>query len=416
MSVSRFPTTDDNIRAALAHLAEGGTVVVADDKDRENEGDLVCAAKHMTDETMVFFLRHGSGIVCTPMSNERATQLDLPLMVEDNTESHCTAFTVTVDHTDVSTGISATDRAITVRALGSAATRPEHLRRPGHVFPLRAQAGGVLKRAGHTEAATDLLAMAGLGDVAAITELVDTDGVPMAGRRLIEFAAEHGLPYLDIVDLVRYRRRTDQLIERTGEARMPTDHGLFNAVCFRSVHDGIEHVALTMGDLAAANASEAGTLVRVHSECLTGDLFGSQRCDCGSQMQAALRTIAEEGTGAVIYLRGHEGRGIGLGHKLQAYQLQDRGRDTVDANVDLGLPVDDRDYGVGAAILTDLGVNRVRLITNNPHKYSGLGGYDLELVDRVASRPSVTPENIGYLRTKRDRLGHVIDLPPVALA
>lgn len=197
---------------------------------------------------------------------------------------------------------------------------------------------------------------------------------------------------------------------------MPTDHGLFNAVCFRSVHDGIEHVALTMGDLAAANASEAGTLVRVHSECLTGDLFGSQRCDCGSQMQAALRTIAEEGTGAVIYLRGHEGRGIGLGHKLQAYQLQDRGRDTVDANVDLGLPVDDRDYGVGAAILTDLGVNRVRLITNNPHKYSGLGGYDLELVDRVASRPSVTPENIGYLRTKRDRLGHVIDLPPVALA
>ncbi len=416
MSLPRVIHADDAVRAALARLADCGMVVVADDKDRENEGDLICGAEHMTEEMMVFFLRHGSGIVCTPMSNERATQLDLPLMVEDNTESHRTAFTVTVDHADVSTGISAVDRAITVRALGSATTAPEHLRRPGHVFPLRARPGGVLKRAGHTEAATDLTSMAGLGQVAAITELVDTDGVPMAGDRLAEFAAQHDLPYLDIADLIRYRRRTDQIVRRTGEARMPTDHGRFKAVCFRSVHDNIEHVALTMGDLSAANASDVGVLVRVHSECLTGDLFASQRCDCGSQLQAALRTIAEEGAGAVIYLRGHEGRGIGLGHKLHAYELQDRGRDTVDANLDLGLPVDGRDYGVGAAILTDLGISRIRLITNNPHKYSGLEGYDLTLLDRVAWRPSITPENIAYLRTKRDRMGHLIDLPPAALA
>ncbi len=416
MSLPGVIHADDAVRAALARLADCGMVVVADDKDRENEGDLICGAEHMTEEMMVFFLRHGSGIVCTPMSNERATQLDLPLMVEDNTESHRTAFTVTVDHADVSTGISAVDRAITVRALGSATTAPEHLRRPGHVFPLRARPGGVLKRAGHTEAATDLTSMAGLGQVAAITELVDTDGVPMAGDRLAEFAAQHDLPYLDIADLIRYRRRTDQIVRRTGEARMPTDHGRFKAVCFRSVHDNIEHVALTMGDLSAANASDVGVLVRVHSECLTGDLFASQRCDCGSQLQAALRTIAEEGAGAVIYLRGHEGRGIGLGHKLHAYELQDRGRDTVDANLDLGLPVDGRDYGVGAAILTDLGISRIRLITNNPHKYSGLEGYDLTLLDRVAWRPSITPENIAYLRTKRDRMGHLIDLPPAALA
>ena len=416
MSLPGVIHADDAVRVALARLADGGTVVVADDQDRENEGDLICAAEHMTEEMMVFFLRHGSGIVCTPMSNERATQLDLPLMVEDNTEAHRTAFTVTVDHADVSTGISAVDRATTVRALGSATTAPEHLRRPGHVFPLRARPGGVLKRAGHTEAATDLTSMAGLGQVAAITELVDTDGVPMAGDRLAEFAAQHDLPYLDMADLIRYRRRTDQIVRRTGEARMPTDYGRFNAVCFRSVHDNIEHVALTMGDLSAANASDVGVLVRVHSECLTGDLFASQRCDCGSQLQAALRTIAEEGAGAVIYLRGHEGRGIGLGHKLQAYELQDHGRDTVDANLDLGLPVDGRDYGVGAAILTDLGISRIRLITNNPHKYSGLEGYDLTLLDRVAWRPSITPENIAYLRTKRDRMGHLIDLPPAALA
>jgi 3,4-dihydroxy 2-butanone 4-phosphate synthase/GTP cyclohydrolase II len=260
------------------------------------------------------------------------------------------------------------------------------------------------------------VSLAGLGGVAVITELVGDDGVPLVGDQLRDFAREHGVPYLDIADLVRYRRRTDQLVRRTGRARLPTDYGMFEASCFRSAHDDVEHVALTMGDLLAANTSESGVLVRVHSECVTGDLFGSQRCDCGSQLRAALAMIAKEGVGAVVYLRGHEGRGIGLGHKLQAYQLQDHGRDTVDANIELGLPVDGRDYGVGAAIFAELGINRIRLITNNPHKYSGLSGYDLELVERVACLPSVTEENIAYLRTKRDRMGHLIELPSAALA
>ena len=400
---------DAAVRAAVAHLARGGVVVVADDTDRENEGDLVCAAEFLTEPMTAFFLRHGSGIVCTPMSDERATALRLPPMVEDNTESHGTAFTVTVDHADVGSGISAADRTRTVHALAHRATTPGDLRRPGHVFPLRARPGGVLARPGHTEAATDLVGLAGLDGVAVITELVDDDGVPLAGSALRDFAHRHGLPYLDMADLVRHRRRTERLVRRTGRARLPTDHGPFTASCFRSTVDGIEHVALTTGDLAAANAAEAGVLVRVHSECVTGDLFGSQRCDCGSQLRAALAMIAEEGVGAVVYLRGHEGRGIGLGHKLQAYQLQDRGRDTVDANVELGLPVDGRDYGVGAAILAELGIDRVRLITNNPHKYTGL--HDIELVGRVASRPAVTPENIAYLATKRDRMGHLIELP-----
>ena len=400
------------VQAAVACLSTGGIVLVADDKNRENEGDLICGAEVMTQEQMIFFLRHGSGIVCTPMSAGRADDLGLPLMVDNNTEAHQTAFTVTVDHADAGTGISARDRVLTVNALGSAATRAVELRRPGHVFPLRARAGGVLARSGHTEAAADLVRLAGLTGVAAITELVDADGVPLAGTRLTEFAARHALPYLDIADLVRFHRGTDQVVHRTGTARMPTDYGLFEAACYRSARDGIEHVALTMGDLVGADESNAGVLVRVHSECVTGDLFGSQRCDCGSQLQAALRTIAAEGVGVLIYLRGQEGRGIGLGHKLQAYQLQDRGRDTIDANLELGLPVDSRNYGAGAAILGDLGVHRVRLITNNPRKYSALGGHDLTLVDRVAWTPVVTKENIAYLRTKRDRMGHFIDLLP----
>jgi 3,4-dihydroxy 2-butanone 4-phosphate synthase / GTP cyclohydrolase II len=402
-------TGEAAVRAAVAHLARGGVVVVADDADRENEGDLVCAAEFVTEATTAFFLRHGSGIVCTPMSDERADALGLPLMVDENTESHRTAFTVTVDHADVGSGISAADRTRTVRALADRTTRPHELRRPGHVFPLRARDGGVLTRPGHTEAATDLVSLAGLGGVAVITELVGDDGVPLAGGALHDFARRHGLPYLDVADLVRYRRRSDRLVRLTGHARLPTDHGTFEVSCFRSTLDGIEHVALTMGDLAVANAAADGVLVRVHSECVTGDLFGSHRCDCGSQLRTALGMIAAEGAGAVVYLRGHEGRGIGLGHKLQAYQLQDRGRDTVDANIELGLPVDGRDYGVGAAILAELGVDRIRLITNNPHKYTGL--HDVELVGRVASRASVTPENIAYLATKRDRMGHLIELP-----
>jgi 3,4-dihydroxy 2-butanone 4-phosphate synthase/GTP cyclohydrolase II len=403
--------TTESVRIALSTLAAGGMVVVADDRDRENEGDLIMAAEHVTTEAMAFFLRHGSGIVCTPMTDQRANDLELTLMVEENTESHQTAFTVTVDHASVGTGISAEDRAITVRALAADSTTASELRRPGHVFPLRARAGGVLKRAGHTEAATDLMQLAGTSGVGVITELVDDVGVPVAGEELRSFAAGHGLPYLDIADLVQYRSRTEQLVARTGDARMPTPAGVFRAWSYRSVLDGVEHLALTMGNVTAASASADGVLVRVHSECLTGDVLGSKRCDCGTQLVEALSMIAAEGVGVLVYLRGHEGRGIGLGHKLQAYTLQEAGRDTIEANIDLGLPVDSREYGIGAQILTDLGVHRIRLITNNPHKYGGLDGYELELVDRISSPPKVTSDNIAYLRTKRDRMGHLLDLP-----
>lgn len=402
------------VRRALETLAAGGIVVVADDEDRENEGDLMMAAEHVTRETMAFFLRHGSGIVCVPLPEESADRLELGPMVGQNTDNHGTAFTVTVDHVGVGTGISAADRATTVRALADGAAAPGDFRRPGHVFPLRARAGGVLKRAGHTEAAVDLTRMARCGGLGVITELVDDDGVPLAGSGLKRFAARHRLPFLTIAELVRHRRRTERLIEPNGGARLPTRHGQFQAWSYRSVLDGVEHLALTLGDVTAAGSSRAGVLVRVHSECLTGDLLGSLRCDCGTQLDAALRQIAAESVGVLVYLRGHEGRGIGLGHKLRAYTLQDAGRDTVDANLDLGLPVDHREYGIGAAMLTHLGVRRLRLITNNPLKYRGLDGFDLQLVGRVGAPPVVTDDNIGYLRAKRDRLGHLMELPLVA--
>jgi 3,4-dihydroxy 2-butanone 4-phosphate synthase/GTP cyclohydrolase II len=405
------------IRDVIDALGRGDMVVVTDDADRENEGDLVCSAESMTTERMAFFLRHGSGIVCTPMTGSRASELHLQQMVADNTEQHQTAFTVSVDHIRTSTGISAADRAITVRAMADESTRPDDLRRPGHVFPLRAREGGCLKRSGHTEAATDLLGLAGTtSGVAAITELVGDDGVPLAGVRVKEFAVEHGLRLIDIAALVKYRRGVKDLVERSGEARVPTKYGLFRASSYRSMLDDVEHMAMTVGDVTSSAANKDGILVRVHSECLTGDLFGSLRCDCGGQMQSALELIAAEGCGVLVYLRGQEGRGIGLGHKLNAYQLQDAGYDTVDANLELNLPVDSRDYGIGAAILADLGVRRVRLITNNPSKYSGLSGYDIEVTGRVASPSAVTPDNIAYLRTKRDRLGHLIDLPPQAVS
>ena len=386
-------------------------MVVADEHDRENEADLVMAAAAMTADDMAFFLRHGSGIVCTPMNDARATELELPLMVEHNTESHGTAFTVSVDHLSVGTGISPADRAATVRAVAARGTRPDDLRRPGHVFPLRSRPGGVLKRAGHTEAATDLLALAGAGEVGVITELTDDGGVPLTGTRSREFAATHGLPFLRVEDLVRTRRRTGELVARTGSAPVPTDVARFRAQAYRSLVDGAEHLAFVLGDLVAADRAADGVLVRVHSECLTGDVLGSNRCDCGHQLNQALQMIADEGAGVLVYLRGHEGRGIGLGHKLRAYALQERGHDTVDANAALGLPVDSREYGVGAAILADLGVHRMRLITNNPHKLSGLAGHDLTVVARVPTRTKVTDDNIRYLRAKRDRMGHELDLP-----
>jgi 3,4-dihydroxy 2-butanone 4-phosphate synthase/GTP cyclohydrolase II len=402
------------IAAALTALAAGQMVVVADDSDRENEGDLVMAADAMTAQAMAFFLRYGSGIVCVALTDERADTLGLPLMVEDSTDLHRTAFTVTVDHISVGTGISAADRCTTVTALADVGTRPEELRRPGHVFPLRARRGGVLKRPGHTEAAVDLLRLAGRDDVGVITELVDDNGVPLAGDAIAAFAARHELPVLSVAELIRHRRTTEALVRRSGEATLPTDAGTFRAVAYESLLDGIEHLALVHGDPTSRVARVEGALVRVHSECLTGDLFGSRRCDCGTQLEQSLEMIADAGVGVLVYLRGHEGRGIGLGHKLRAYALQEHGRDTVDANLELGLPVDSREYGIGAAVLADLGVTRLRLITNNPHKYGGLDGFGLEIVGRVGSPTAVTPDNLAYLRTKRDRMGHLLHLPPTA--
>jgi len=399
------------VRAAVRALATGRMVVVADDSEREDEGDLVAAAALMSAEQMAFFLRHGSGIVCAPMSDERANELELPLMVDQNTESHGTAFTISVDHRSVGTGISAADRAATVRALASPGTRAADLRRPGHVFPLRARPGGVLRRTGHTEAATDLVRLAGMAGVGVITELVGDDGVPLSGEQTRAFAGAQGLPFLRIADLIRARRSGSHLVTCTARARLPLAGAGFTVHSYTSVLDGVEHLALTLGDLAAADARPDGVLVRIHSECLTGDVFGSQRCDCGDQLRQAIDMVAAEGAGVIVYLRGHEGRGIGLGRKLRAYALQERGHDTVDANTALGLPVDSRDYGIGAAILSGLGVHRLRLITNNPHKYGGLSGYDLDLIGRVSIPAAVTAHNIAYLRTKRDRMGHDLDLP-----
>ncbi|MDQ0382302.1 bifunctional 3,4-dihydroxy-2-butanone-4-phosphate synthase/GTP cyclohydrolase II [Amycolatopsis thermophila] len=399
------------VQHAVAALARGGMVVVVDDPGREGEADLVAAAASVTAEQMAFMVRHCTGIVCTPMPGERADALRLPLMVADNTDRHGTAFTVSVDHVSTGTGVSAADRAATVRALADNALRPADLRRPGHVFPLRARDGGVLVRAGHTEAAVDLTSMAGAGEVAVISELVAGDGSMLRGDGVRAFAEAHDLPVLHVADLVRYRRATEQLVTPVASASMPTVFGDFRAVAYRSTLDGTEHLALVLGDVAAAGHTEAGVLVRVHSECLTGDILGSLRCDCGAQLEQALRAIADEGCGTVVYLRGHEGRGIGLAHKIRAYALQEKGLDTVDANLVQGLPVDSRTYGVGAQILADLGVRRLRLITNNPAKYRGLDGHGLQIAGRVALPVAASPHNVRYLRTKRDRMGHRFDEP-----
>lgn len=403
------------IGAAVTAIARGSMVLVADDADRENEGDLVMAAEFVTEADMVFLLRHGSGLVCTPMSDAVADALDLPMMVRHNTDNHHTAFTVTVDAVGTGTGISAADRAATVRALGSVDTVGEDLRRPGHVFPLRARAGGVLERDGHTEAALDLMRLAGCRDVAVITELVDDDGVPMSGPTLAAFAAEHRLPMLTIAELVEYRRReiATTVAGLSPAAAIPTDHGVFTAQTFAG-DGGVEHLVLSHGDVRAASASRSGILVRVHSECLTGDVIGSRRCDCGAQLDAALATIAAEGAGVLLYLRGQEGRGIGLGHKLAAYVLQEAGRDTVDANTELGLPVDSRDYRVCGQILARLGIDRIRLITNNPGKIAAISSAGVT-VHRVSAPTAVTGDNITYLRTKRDRMGHLLDHPTAAV-
>jgi len=395
------------IEDAVAAIGRGEIVIVVDDEDRENEGDLIMAAECATPEKIAFFLHHTSGVICAPVTTERARELDLPLMVVDNTESMRTAFTVTVDYRHgTTTGISAYDRAATIASLVDPSTRPADLARPGHIFPLVARDGGVLKRGGHTEASIDLSRMAGLYPAGVLAELVNEKKDDMARLPELErFAEEHDMLLISIADLTRYRRQTEKLVQRITEARVPTEWGDFTCYAYRSTLDGTEHLAFVKG----AIQGQDNVLVRVHSECLTGDVFGSMRCDCGPQLTESMQRIAEEGLGAVVYLRGHEGRGIGIGHKLRAYQLQDDGHDTVDANLALGLPVDSREYGIGAQILVDLGVTTMRVMTNNPAKYGGLEGFGLEITERVPLLTQPNPENIAYLRTKRERMGHLLE-------
>ncbi len=404
------------IEDVIAAIERGEIVVVVDDEDRENEGDLIMAAKFATAEKIAFFVRHTSGVICAPLTGARCDALHLPLMVERNTESMRTAFTDTVDYIHgTTTGISAADRARTLTALADPATTGHDLARPGHIFPLRARTGGVLKRGGHTEAAIDLCRLAGIDEVGVLCEIVNPDGTMSRMPQLEVFAEEHGLLLCTIADLVRYRRRNERLVARIGEAALPTRWGDFRCTAFRGVLDDVEHLAFYMGD--PKEASDAGgALVRVHSECLTGDVFNSLRCDCGAQLDAAMSLIAREGNGIVVYLRGHEGRGIGIGHKIRAYSLQDDGMDTLDANTSLGFPVDSREYGIGAQILVELGVSRMRLMTNNPAKYGGLEGFGLEIVERVPLPTVANVHNLSYLRTKRDRLGHLIELPEEQLS
>ena len=394
------------IERAIADIAAGRPVVVVDDEDRENEGDLVFAADKATPELVAFMMTECRGLLCVPMTADALDRLHLGQMVAQNTERMATAFTVSVDAREgVTTGISAADRARTIRLLADGTTQAEDLVRPGHVFPLQAKEGGVLRRPGHTEAAVDLARLAGLTPAGVICEIVNPDGTMARLPELSDFARAHGLTLITIADLISHRRRFEKQVERAAEARLPSEHGMFRAIGYRSSVDDREHVALVHGELGDG----ADVLVRVHSECLTGDVFGSLRCDCGPQLRAAMREVAREGRGVVLYVRGHEGRGIGLLHKLQAYQLQDLGRDTVDANLDLGLPADARDYGTGAQILADLGVRTMRLLTNNPAKRVGLEAYGLTVVGRVPLPARPHPENVAYLRTKRDRMGHLLD-------
>ncbi|WP_229072424.1 bifunctional 3,4-dihydroxy-2-butanone-4-phosphate synthase/GTP cyclohydrolase II [Actinoplanes sp. DH11] len=397
----------ENIERAIADIAAGKAVIVVDDEDRENEGDLIFAAEHATPELVAFMVRYTSGYICVPLPEDEADRLDLPPMFRTNQDARGTAYAVTVDaRHGVSTGISAADRAHTIRLLASAETQPADLSRPGHVVPLRARPGGVLRRPGHTEASIDLAVLAGCRPAGVLCEMVNDDGTMQRRPDLERFAAEHHLTLITIAELVAYLSlRQGRQVERVVETRLPTEHGVFTAVGYRTEADNGEHVALVFGEIGDGE----DVLVRVHSECLTGDVFGSHRCDCGPQLDAALERVAAAGRGVVLYMRGHEGRGIGLLHKLQAYQLQDGGLDTVDANLELGLPADARDYGTGAQILAELGIRSMRLLTNNPAKRAGLEGYGLRVTGREELPVRLHPENVHYLRTKRDRMGHLFE-------
>ncbi|MDX1657874.1 MAG: bifunctional 3,4-dihydroxy-2-butanone-4-phosphate synthase/GTP cyclohydrolase II [Nitriliruptorales bacterium] len=394
-----FAAIDDAVEA----IRSGRMVVVVDDEDRENEGDLVLAAEKASDEALAFMINHTSGVVCVPMLGEDLDRLDVPMMVRRNEDPKGTAYTVSVDAAEgVTTGISAADRAATIKVLADPESTRDDIHRPGHVFPLRYQPGGVLRRPGHTEASVDLARLAGLRPAGVIAEVVNDDGTMARLPELQRFADEHDLPLVTIADLVAYRRERDTLVERVADARLPTPYGVWRMIGYRSTADESESIALLFGD------PEGGSdvLVRMHSECLTGDVFRSLRCDCGPQLDLAMARIADEGEGVIVYLRGHEGRGIGLLHKLQAYELQDLGHDTVDANIALGLPADARDYGTGAMILADLGLSTLRLLTNNPAKRAALAGFGLSIVERVQIEVVATDDNEDYLATKASRMGH----------
>jgi 3,4-dihydroxy 2-butanone 4-phosphate synthase/GTP cyclohydrolase II len=398
-------TIFSSIPEAIDDIRQGRMVLVVDDADRENEGDFIMAAEACTPDDVNFMVTHGRGIVCLPCAAWRLDELGIPQMVTDTTDGHEAAFTVSIDFRHgTTTGTSAHDRAITAKAVTASDVVPRDFQKPGHVFPLRAKDGGVLRRAGHTEAAVDLATMAGMFPAGVICEVMNEDGTMARMPELIRVAREHGMKLISIADLIEYRRHREVLVQRVAEAAIPTPHGEFRSCAYESLVDGRTHVALVMGEIGDGR----GVLTRVHSECLTGDVFGSLRCDCGAQLERAMQLIAEEGRGVVLYVRGHEGRAIGLSHKLRAYELQDQGRDTVEANLELGFTADQRDYGIGAQILVELGVEKLRLMTNNPRKFVGLEGYGLKIVERVPIEIPVSEASRKYLRTKKEKLGHLL--------
>ncbi len=396
----------DSIEEAIADVREGKIIIVVDDEDRENEGDFLMAAERVTPEAVNFMAKNGRGLICMPCLGERLDELNIHPMVSNNTSAHETAFTVSIGAKGkITTGISARDRAVTIQAVLDPATRPEDISRPGHVFPLRARDGGVLRRAGHTEAAVDLARLAGLFPAGVICEIMNDDGTMARVPQLAEIKRRFGIRMVTIEDLIRYRNRNETLVKRIAEVRMPTAYGEFQAIGYESLIDGHSLVALVKGDVEG----KENVLVRVHSECLTGDVFSSLRCDCGLQLRLALQMIEEEGEGVLLYIIGHEGRGIGLVHKLRAYKLQECGKDTVEANLELGFPADAREYGIGAQILSDLGLTTMRLMTNNPAKRVGLEGYGLKVVERLPLVVEPCEDNLAYLKTKRDKLDHILD-------